>query len=243
MALFCQDFFIMGNYTVSAELIDFYKTPHETGRYGQSSLNKCHYILPHIETVKPNSVIDYGCGRSRLVDLIQHLGVPNVAHYDPAIPAYAEKPPSQFDLLISVDVLEHIPEDELDAILSDMAGLGRNAILVINTRLARTILPDGRNAHLTVRPALWWRQTLSRYWADVEQITMHPAHQVAFKTWPTRWAHFPRIVFSRQWHKRNRKFYQQAIELTDASPAATAARTEPGTISAFASHSRAPRPQ
>jgi hypothetical protein len=33
---------------------------------------------------------------------------------------------------------------------------GKAAYLVISTRDANATLPDGRNAHLIVRPAPWW---------------------------------------------------------------------------------------
>jgi hypothetical protein len=197
---------------VSAELVEQYAFIHSKQKYGAAGLQKAHYILSHLYRVKPQSVIDYGCGRSRLPDLLRYLGVPKVTCYDPAIPAYAARPDAKHDLLISVDVMEHLPEDEVDGVLSDMASLGTYATIVINTRLAKTILPDGRNAHLTVRPASWWLESLKRHWPEAEQIAMTPTYQAAFKTWPTTWAQVPAIAISRSWHRQMRRVYQRAVD-------------------------------
>ena len=197
---------------MSAELIQQYAHIHSKRNYGAAGLQKAHFILSHMYRVKPQSVIDYGCGRSRLPDLLKYLGVPKVTRYDPAIPAYSARPEAKHDLLISVDVMEHLPEDEVDGVLSDMMSLGRNAVLVINTRLAKTILPDGRNAHLTVRPAIWWLKTLKRHWPETEQIVMTPSYQAAFKTWPTPWLQIPAIALSRNWHRRMRDVYKKAVD-------------------------------
>jgi hypothetical protein len=39
--------------------------------------------------------------------------------------------------------------------------LGRlGAFFLVSTRLANQLLPDGRNAHLTVQPAEWWHDQM-----------------------------------------------------------------------------------
>jgi hypothetical protein len=44
----------------------------------------------------------------------------------------------------------------------------RGAYLVIATRPARELLPDGRNAHLIIQPPEWWVEQLKKYgWTSI----------------------------------------------------------------------------
>ena len=83
--------------------------------------------------------------------------------YDPAIPKYATKPDKVVDLLINIDVLEHVPEEHLDEVLSDMAASCRDAIIIVDMAPAAKTLPNGENAHCTLHPHPWWHDRLSRY--------------------------------------------------------------------------------
>lgn len=160
--------------------LDQYRQMHASGTYGASSARVAPFLIPHIRTLKPASILDYGCGQSVLPDLI------GADRYDPAIPAYSERPAKVFDLLVSVDVLEHIPMSELDGVLSDMRGLARNAMLIIDTKPARQFLPNGENAHAIVEQPEWWRERLQRHWQYLEPFHSKPADRARFKTWPTR---------------------------------------------------------
>jgi hypothetical protein len=164
-------------------LISQYEELHRTGSYGNTSLKAAPWILPQIRSIKPCSVIDYGCGQSLLPDMIARLGIPEVARYDPAIPAYSARPRGHFDLLINIDMLEHIPERELDPIIADMAALAHNAILVVDTRRARITLPNGQNAHATIKPVAWWRERLSNFYPILIPITYGMPERAAFRTW------------------------------------------------------------
>ena len=96
------------------------------------------FIRPEIQLLAPRSVIDYGCGQSRLIERLD-LGYPaKLVRYDPAIPEVATKPDEVFDLLINVDVLEHIEETDLDGVIGDMKSLCRNALIIIDTVPAGT---------------------------------------------------------------------------------------------------------
>jgi hypothetical protein len=79
-----------------------------------------------------------------------------VFEYDPGIPG-KDHLPKPADLVVCTDVLEHIEPELLDGVLRHLYLLaGRGAYLVIATRLARELLPDGRNAHLIVQEPPWW---------------------------------------------------------------------------------------
>ncbi|HJU33470.1 MAG TPA: methyltransferase domain-containing protein [Hyphomicrobiaceae bacterium] len=171
-----------------AYLTDQYRQIHSTRVYGASSAKKAPYILPYVRMLDARSAIDYGCGQSALADIIAERCGARVARYDPAIPAYDRLPSGRFDVLINVDVLEHLPEEEIDDTLAAMSSLSDNAVIVIDTRLASTTLPDGRNAHLTLRPPEWWRRRLQRHYAEVRHIWVkrRPASFVTWRIGPSR---------------------------------------------------------
>ncbi len=140
------------------------------------------WLLPYIKLLGPWSAVDYGCGRSAVAEQVSAAVGCSVERYDPAIPEYATRPHWWSDLLINIDVLEHIEEPDIDATLRDMASLAAHAIVVIDTRPATTLLPDGRNAHVTLRAPEWWRERLRQHYPVVEPVWVwkRPA---AFITW------------------------------------------------------------
>lgn len=168
---------------MSVSLIDQYKELHAKPEYGVGNVKYAPYVLPHLKQIKAKSVIDYGCGKGELADFLEHAELPHVQRYDPAIAAFSVKPKGPFDVLINSCVLEHIPESELDDILQDMASMAPHAFYIINTQLAVEILPDGRNAHLTVKPAAWWKLRLEQFYPYVENTYIKSHRHVAFKTW------------------------------------------------------------
>ncbi|HRJ12369.1 MAG TPA: hypothetical protein PKW15_03895, partial [Alphaproteobacteria bacterium] len=62
------------------------------------------------------------------------------------------------DAVINFDVLEHIFIADLPAIIRDLFCHARK-LLIVNVACyhAAAQLPNGENAHITVRPPLWWK--------------------------------------------------------------------------------------
>lgn len=115
------------------------------------------------------SVLDYGCGKATLLPAVRAIMAGNgrqtggLHAYDPAVPGRMEAPPP-CQLVACTDVLEHIEPDCLDAVLAHLADLTlARCFAVIATRPAKKILPDGRNAHLIVKPPAWWLAKLRDY--------------------------------------------------------------------------------
>jgi len=162
------------------ELIAYYRAHHDERVYGTSSVKQIRYIRPWVRLRRPASILDYGAGQGRLTELLPAA----VKHrYDPAIPEIAALPAQPVDLLINVDVLEHIEEHDLDAVLDEMRRAASEAIIIIDTIKAKRILQDGRNAHVTLRPHTWWLERLRRHFPDVEAIPTARSSRAGFKTW------------------------------------------------------------
>ena len=155
--------------------INQYVELHKTSKYGTSSGRQLLTPVQNlINREKPQTVLDYGCGQSDLHKLIN--GVDKVVRYDPAIPGIDTKPTDEYDLVICTDVMEHIPEDTVDEILEDLHRLGRIVYVVISCVEAYAKLPNGENAHTTVRPQKWWVDKLEAKWANVSSNLARPGY-------------------------------------------------------------------
>lgn len=131
--------------------------------YGTTARHHVEQVRSLAQSLGARTILDYGCGKALLSERIK-----GVVNYDPCIPEYSERPSfdygrSRADLLVSIDVLEHIEPDCLDDVLSDMAGLMKIGYLTIAQFPAKKVLPDGRNAHLIVEDYRWWLPKLWEY--------------------------------------------------------------------------------
>lgn len=136
---------------------------HAAGDYGQASAAYAGKVSELCQKAKAKAVIDYGCGskqtlKSLLACDAEYFG------YDPAVEKFSQSPPPA-DVLVCIDVLEHIEPEFLDDVLDHMQTLAKRALLVsIHTGPAKKTLPDGRNAHLIQKPALWWLSKILPRW-------------------------------------------------------------------------------
>lgn len=167
----------------NSDLIAEYQTIHATTGWGGTSVKNLRFIRPLLQTLRPTSIIDYGCGKSVLLDELKLPGLGVRDRFDPAIPEFAAIPDRTYDVLINVDVLEHIPEEELDGVLTQMAGLSKEAILIVDTRPAALTLADGRNAHVSLHDHHWWQERLQKHFGPLQPFKVARQGRAAFFTW------------------------------------------------------------
>lgn len=128
------------------------KQCHEDPGWGTSAHMWVDQVRELARTYGP-TILDYGCGKGVLREHIY-----NVTNYDPA--TFPERP-EPHDLVVCLDVLEHVEFAQLPAVLDDLRKLTKNALfVVIATTPAKKLLPDGRNAHLIIEDGDWWRDQL-----------------------------------------------------------------------------------
>lgn len=107
------------------------------------------------------SLLDYGCGNIDIGEAESLRGI-LVQRYDPGFPGL-ERLPRAADVVMCVDVLEHVEPDRIWNVLRHIYSLTTKvALLVIATRPADKRLPDDRNAHLIIDNAAWWHKQLCK---------------------------------------------------------------------------------
>jgi hypothetical protein len=133
---------------------------HDTGGYG--GMGQSPYgdmVAQMINRLEVGHVLDYGCGSrlslaKALTGKVEH-GFKYQA-YDPCVEKYAT-PPIPAEMVVCLDVLEHIEEDCIDEVLDHLMRLTESVgFFSIDTGPAVKHLPDGRNAHVLQRPPEWW---------------------------------------------------------------------------------------
>ena len=136
---------------------------HATGDYGVVAGMKYGPLVTQlIDKLEIDAVLDYGCGsKLSLRDSMSPKRNITYQAYDPCVPEYAA-PPEPSEMVVCVDVMEHIEPECLDDVLDHLVELVQVVLFVsVNTGAALKTLEDGRNAHLIQQPMEWW---LPKFW-------------------------------------------------------------------------------
>jgi hypothetical protein len=162
------------------ELLEMYATMHEEGRpeTGHSAGETFSGISLH-EHVEPvarlcreegvETLLDFGAGKGRMYEddpafeaggrhkrLPQWPGVA-VTCYDPGYEPFREPYEGAYDAVITTDVLEHIPEEDIAWVLDDLFDQADKVVYAVAACYpAKKLMPDGTNAHCTQQPPAWW---------------------------------------------------------------------------------------
>lgn len=120
--------------------------------------------------MKTTSVLDYGCGKGYLGRAMPWP----IWEYDPAVPG-KDDPPRPADLVVCLDVLEHIEPDKILFVLEDLARVTRQVgYFVVHTGPSKKKLADGRNAHLIQQPLKWWSKRIGIFFQVAKVFKQGP---------------------------------------------------------------------
>lgn len=141
-------------------------------------------LLPHIAAIRElvrasgaTTILDYGSGKGLQYgphhctvggeewdNLMDCWDVDYVHCYDPCHLPFSKLPEKRFGGVVTTDVLEHCPEEDLDWIVAEIFGYAEKFVFAsVSCRPAIRHLPNGENAHCTVRPPEWWRALFERH--------------------------------------------------------------------------------
>ena len=108
------------------------------------------------------TALDYGSGGSDLnktklsngEKFIDYIGLNKIHSFEPA---RSKRRKRKSDIVLCFDVLEHIFINDVPWVINDLFKYA-NKCIVINVACynAAALLPNGENAHITVRPPSWW---------------------------------------------------------------------------------------
>lgn len=146
--------------------IEEYKKFHrDINDYGNGGAMKFHHL--HIDDLikdtETETLLDFGCGKAEVYTK-NDWGWPKPTLYDPAIPEYSELPSGTFHGVISTDVMEHIPEEQLPEVVEQIFSRAERFVyLGIANNESSAVLSDGSNAHVTRKPVDWWAEKVDQY--------------------------------------------------------------------------------
>ncbi len=148
-------------------LQDYITIHRQNPRYGPGPTGRVvDEMAREFDGISPLRAIDWGCGNSRVLRVLFPLA--ECKFYDPAIPRIDMPPVGIYDVGICTDVMEHIPEDEIDGTLDRMAKVCGDWLFIIDNKVALQLLPDGSNAHVSQHDADWWAHRLRKVFPQVK---------------------------------------------------------------------------
>ena len=177
------------------DLIKIYEHLHKNGTNLENSENTFdgkslffyfELIKQLIEKTKSKSLIDFGCGKVKYYfnnlnikeneykNICEYWGIKDCYLYDPGVEEFSNYPPKPKDGVICVDVVEHIPPEDVFKFIEDIFKLAKKFIfIVIACYPALKTLPDGRNVHLTLLKPSEWKVIISMLHKRYPNILPH----------------------------------------------------------------------
>ena len=155
---------------MSAPISDTYRTLLQSYRqkrknWGSTADRWGEEIIEAAREMGAKSILDYGCGHQVLKSPLKAAGF-DYAGYDPCIPEYENLPASKFDMVCCVDVMEHVEEEYIGEVLDQIHDAAEKGVYyLIATVRAKAVLPDGRNAHISIlKPYEWYDLLMKHNW-------------------------------------------------------------------------------
>lgn len=177
--------------------INFYKEIHQKGYksrkgifvnnedayHGGSTREFAIIIKKIIQKNNIKNMLDYGCGKGffydnsfylkeEKIDSLRKLWDIEIDLYDPCYEKYSYLSENKkYDMVICIDVLEHVPKDDLDWILDKIFSLSKKYIFLnVACYYANALLPNGSNAHINVNDKDWWFKKILEFKKKYEEL-------------------------------------------------------------------------
>ena len=149
---------------------------------GSSLLFQAQYIKRLIAHFGISELLDYGSGKGKhyispttiqgqtYQNIQSYWDIEDVDCYDPYYQPFSTLREKKYGGVICTDVLEHINEEDIPWILEDIFTHASQFVFAnVACFLAQKKLPNGENAHCTIKNVEWWTQLLNTI-AKTKQI-------------------------------------------------------------------------
>jgi len=168
------------------ELVEQYRLMHRRGdplrNISAAEMFAGQSLPRHTENIRrlcrqhaARTLLDYGSGKgaqyklqfqipgaAQPLTIPQYWGVERLVCYDAGYEPYSVLPVGQFDGVVSTDVWEHCPDDDLAWIVDEVFRFATRFVYAnVACYPARKTLANGENAHCTIRRDTWWQQLLA----------------------------------------------------------------------------------
>jgi len=136
---------------------------HAKRRWGTKGHRSIQRFLPFVKSLGCQTLLDYGAGSGSVKRVLDPANVGlDISEYDPGVVGI-DSLPQPADAVVCTDVMEHVEEQFVVDVLEHICQLtGVCAYLDIALIKAKCILPDGANAHITLKRAEWWLATIGK---------------------------------------------------------------------------------
>lgn len=131
-----------------------------------------------MDRISPTSVLDVGCGGGMMIEMLRKNGIPAygidlsphaIRSMPPHIAKYARTgsiltipyEAESFDTVISVDVLEHVPQKNAGKAIAECLRVAKRAVYLDITVLEDFLFIHGDPTHVTKLPAETWHSIIN----------------------------------------------------------------------------------
>ena len=173
---------------------DYFENGEELGLSGYSNykwmpertIPFCHTIAQYLDIKREDSILDYGCAKGFMVKAFRLLGYQAygvdissyaLTHCDHEVKSYLYMPIGDYsegyDWIISKDVLEHVPYDEIDKVISSFSSVENVFIVVPLGRDEKYNVPEYEEdvTHHIREPASWWINKFDEHGYDIYKFS------------------------------------------------------------------------
>tara|TARA_B100001175_G_C19435956_1_gene603576 strand:- start:266 stop:931 length:666 start_codon:yes stop_codon:yes gene_type:complete len=165
------------------DLTDGRKRDPQDAYNGKSTLIYAELIKKIIKKNQIKNMLDYGCGKGFYYDnpfksqvlniksLRDYWGV-DIDLYDPCYDKYSSlENNKKFDLIICIDVLEHVPSQDIDWVLKKIINKAKKYVFInVACYPAIALLPNKKNAHININEPIWWHNKILNFKKNLNEV-------------------------------------------------------------------------
>jgi SAM-dependent methyltransferase len=172
--------------------IALYQEYHARERFENLGADTFHGDKAIAAYPEATSVLDFGCGNGHAVKQMREQGREwyGLEYSQAAYDKFLHEPhfyvgeasqfdDHQFDMTYSTEVLEHIPEPQVNETIADLCRVtARYMFLTISLRPSS----DNNRYHCTLRPRAWWEERFCRHGWEVDRKVVRAFQKVTLRS-------------------------------------------------------------